>query len=165
MGAITKCELPTIPGYIEVETKNGNRTYKNIITGMLIEEEQNMENMKIDRIKQSKEDLSEYLYKNPIKWTDGKYYSITSEKQQWLTSKLFSASAAKAMGEEYPLTWNDTEEVCKEWSYEDLWALARVIDERVTKLVTYQQTQEVAIRNANTQEELDSIIVDYDSVR
>lgn len=120
---------------------------------------------KKDRILQSKSELASYLEANPIQWTDGKYYSITSEKQQWLTSKLFSASAAKAMGQEYPLTWNDTEEICTEWSYEDLWALARVIDERVTKLVTYQQTQEVAIRNAKTQEELDSIVVDYDSVR
>lgn len=116
------------------------------------------------RIRQSKTDLAAYLEAHPLLWTDGKYYSITSEKQQWLTSKLFSAAAAKAAGEEYPLTWNDTEEVCRAWTYEDLWALARVIDARVTALVTYQQTQEVAIRNAATQEALDAIVVDYGTV-
>lgn len=119
---------------------------------------------KEERILQSKDDLAAYLEAHPLLWTDGKYYSITSEKQQWLTSKLFSAAAAKAAGEEYPLTWNDTEEVCRAWTYEDLWALARVIDTRVTALVTYQQTQEVAIRNAATQEELDAVVVDYDMV-
>lgn len=122
------------------------------------------EESKAARIQQSKADLQGYLATHPIQWTDGKYYSITAEKQQWLTSKLFSASAAKASGEEYPLTWNDTEEVCTAWTYEDLWALARVIDARVTALVTYQQKQEVAMRNAVTQEELDAIVVDYDSV-
>ena len=119
---------------------------------------------KAERIAQSKTDLASYLESHPLQWTDGKYYSITSEKQQWLTSKLFSASAAKAAGEDYPLTWNDTEEVCTAWTYENLWALARAIDTRVTALVTYQQTQEVAMRNAATQEELDAIVVDYDTV-
>lgn len=116
------------------------------------------------RIQQSKTDLAAYLESHPIQWDDGKFYSITAEKQQWLTSKLFSASAAKAAGEEYPLTWNDTEEVCTAWTYENLWALARKIDARVTALVTYQQTKEVEIRNAQTQEELDAIVVDYDTV-
>lgn len=36
---------------------------------------------------------------------------------------------------------------------------------RVTALVTYQQTQEVAMRSASTMEELDAIEVDYDSVQ
>ena len=119
---------------------------------------------KAARIAQSKDDLAAYLESHPIQWEDGKFYSITAEKQQWLTAKLFSASAAKAAGEEYPLTWNDTEEVCTAWTYENLWALARKIDARVTALVTYQQTQEVAMRNAATQEELDAIVVDYDTV-
>ena len=119
---------------------------------------------KASRIAKSKTDLASYLESHPLLWTDGKYYSITSEKQQWLTSKLFSASAAKASGEEYYLTWNDTAEICTEWSYENLWALARAIDVRVTTLVTYQQTQEVAMRNAATLEKLDAIVVDYDSV-
>lgn len=119
---------------------------------------------KTRRIQQSKTDLAAYLESHPIQWEDGKFYSITAEKQQWLTSKLFSAAAAKAAGEEYPLTWNDTEEVCTAWTYENLWALARKIDARVTALVTYQQTKEVEIRNAQTQEELDAIEVDYDEV-
>ena len=161
---ITKVILPLKSGYVEIETQDGVRTYKNVSTGELLENEQGLDRLKYARIQQSKQDLAAYLESHPIQWDDGKFYSITAEKQQWLTSKLFSASAAKAAGEEYPLTWNDTEEVCTAWTYENLWALARKIDARVTALVTYQQTQEVAMRNAANQEELDAITVDYDTV-
>lgn len=119
---------------------------------------------KAERIAQSKADLAVYLESHPLQWTDGKYYSITSEKQQWLTSKLFAATAAKQEGKPYNLTWNDTGDVCQEWDLDDLWVLAYAIDARVTALVTYQQTQEKAMRDATTQEALDSIVVDYDSV-
>ena len=54
--------------------------------------------------------------------------------------------------------------MCREWTLQDLSALAFAIDARVTALVSYQQTQEVAMRNAASREELDAIVVDYDSV-
>lgn len=116
------------------------------------------------RIQQSKTDLASYLESHPLQWTDGEHYSITSEKQQQLTSKIMAATMAQTLSTDYTLTWNSTGEVCKEWTLSDLAALAFAIDARVTALVTYQQTQEVAMRNATTQEELDAIIVDYDSV-
>lgn len=120
--------------------------------------------LKAVRIAQSKADLAAYLESHPLQWTDGKYYSITSEKQQWLTSKLFAATAAKQEGKPYNLTWNDTGDVCQEWDLDDLWVLAYAIDARVTALVAYQQIQEKAMRDATTQEVLESIAVDYDSV-
>lgn len=43
--------------------------------------------------------------------------------------------------------------------------LAFAIDERVTKLVEYQQTKEVEIKNAATIEELNEIEVDYGTVQ
>lgn len=119
---------------------------------------------KTARIQQSKDDLETYLVSHPLLWTDGQYYSITKDKQQQLTSKLAVAQAKATMGVPYELKWNTTEEVCVPWELSDLYALAFAIDERVTALVTYQQTQEVAIRNAQTQQELDAIVVDYDSV-
>ena len=82
-----------------------------------------------------------------------------------LTSKIMSATMAQTMSTDYHLTWNSTGEVCKEWTLADLTALAFAIDARVTALVTYQQTQEVAMRSASTMEELDAVEVDYDSVQ
>ena len=117
------------------------------------------------RIAQSKTDLAAYLASHPLQWTDGEYYAITAEKQQQLTSKIMSATMAQTMSADYHLTWNSTGEVCKEWTLADLTALAFAIDARVTALVTYQQTQEVAMRSASTMEELDAIEVNYDSVQ
>ena len=116
------------------------------------------------RIQESKTDLADYLESHPLQWTDGEYYSITSEKQQQLISKIMSATMAQTLSVDYRLTWNSTGQVCKEWDLKDLTALAFSIDARVTALVTYQQTQEVAMRDATTQDELDAIIVNYDSV-
>ena len=108
---------------------------------------------------------SVYLAAHPIQWTDGAYYSITAEKQQQLTSKIMAATMAQTLSTDYNLTWNSTGEVCKTWTLQDLAALAFAIDARVTALVSYQQTQEVAMRDAATQEELDAVVVDYDSVK
>ena len=124
-----------------------------------------LEENKKNKIEDSKKQLETYLLNNPIQWTDGLYYSITQEKQSQLTSKILSATLAKTMSQPYNLTWNSTGEICKTWELEELSALAFAIDERVTKLVTYQQTQEVAIRNCNSQEELNLIVIDYDSVK
>ena len=120
---------------------------------------------KIARIQQSKTDLAEYLATHPLQWMDGNYYSITAEKQAQLTSKIMAATIAAQTSIPYTLTWNSTGEVCKEWTLQDLFALAFAIDKRVTALVSYQQTQEVAMRNAETQDELDGIVVDYDTVQ
>ena len=54
--------------------------------------------------------------------------------------------------------------MCQEWTLDTLSALAFAIDAYVTPLVTYQQTMEVAMREAQTLEELDAIVVDYDTV-
>lgn len=123
-----------------------------------------IEPIKQQKIAQSKTDLATYLESHPLQWTDGEYYSITAEKQAQLTSKIMAATMAQTMSQPYTLTWNSTGEVCKEWEITDLSALAFAIDARVTALVSYQQTQEVAMRNAQTLEELEAIVVDYDSV-
>lgn len=123
-----------------------------------------LEPIKIRRIAQSKADLETYLAGHPLQWTDGEYYSITAEKQNQLTSKIMAATMAQTLSTDYTLTWNSTGEVCKEWTLQDLSALAFAIDARVTKLVSYQQAQEVAMRNAETLDELNAITVNYDEV-
>lgn len=123
-----------------------------------------LESIKAERIAQSKTDLDIYLLEHPLQWTDGEYYAITAEKQNQLTSKIMAATMAQTMSTDYTLTWNSTGEVCKEWTLPDLYALAFAIDARVTSLMTYQQTKEVEMRNAESMEELDAIVVDYDSV-
>ncbi len=170
---ITNPQLPPLSGYIEVESFYG-RAYRSVDTGILYYP--NMEPItpddpdvlsfqKSERIQQSKADLSGYLSSSPLLWTDGDYYAITAEKQAQLTSKLMAATMARQLGQPYTLTWNSSGEVCKAWTVEELSALAFAIDKRVTALVTYQQTQEVAMREAATKAELDAIVVNYDTVQ
>lgn len=123
-----------------------------------------LEAIKAERIQQSKADLAAYLESHPIQWTDGERYSITAEKQQQLTGKILSATLAQQTSTPYTLTWNSTGQVCKEWTLEELGKLAFAIDARVTALVAYQQTQEVAMRDAESLEALAAIEVDYDTV-
>lgn len=123
-----------------------------------------LDSLKEQKITQSKTDLQTYLANHPLQWTDGKYYTITAEKQQQLTSKLLSATFAQQTGTPYDLKWNDTEQVCEPWTLENLTALAFAIDARVTALVTYQQEKERLIRDAETLETLESIVVNYDEV-
>ena len=119
---------------------------------------------KVERIAESKAQLSDYLLCHPMQWTDGQRYAITAEKQQQLTSKIMSATLAAQTDTPYSLTWNATGEECQAWTLENLTALAFAIDARVTSLVSYQQAQEVAMRDAASLEELEAIPVDYDSV-
>lgn len=114
---------------------------------------------KAQRIAQSKIILANYLETHPLQWTDGQQYSITAEKQAQLTGTVV---AAQADGQ--PPEWNSTGGVCREWDVAELAALAVAIKNRVKALVKYQQTQEVAMRDAATLEALDAIVVDYDSV-
>lgn len=120
---------------------------------------------KEEKIARSKTDLAAYLEEHPLLWTDGEYYAITAEKQAQLTSKIMAATMAQTMSQPYDLTWNSTGEVCKAWTLQDLSALAFAIDARVTALVAYQQTQEVSMREAESLEALEAVVVDYDSVQ
>lgn len=156
-------DIPETFPFVDIEVSDG------IVTKMTAGKvpdysQEELSYAKSFRIQQSKADLAAYLESHPILWTDGLEYSITAEKQSQLMGKLFAATIADSKHEPYDLTWNSTGEVCKSWELADLTALAFAIDARVTALVSYQQTQEVAMRNAATQEDLEAIVVDYDSV-
>lgn len=157
-------ELPDTYPFVGVEAEeiDGVMTVTALTPGTMPEPD--LEPIKAARISQSKTDLASYLETHPLQWTDGEYYSITAEKQQQLTSKLFSAYVKTSSGIPYDLTWNSTGDVCKNWTIEELSPLAFAIEARVTALVSYQQHQEVAMRDAATLEALDAIVVDYDSV-
>lgn len=114
---------------------------------------------KVLQIAQSKVDLAAYLEAHPLQWTDGQQYSITAERQSQLIGTVV---AAQADGQ--PPEWNSTGGVCREWDIAELVALSVAIKNRVKALVKYQQAQEVAMSNAATLEELESVVVDYDSV-
>lgn len=113
------------------------------------------------RIADSKTDLAVWLSENPLTWTDGKKYAVTSEKQAQLTSALAVQQVAESVGVERELRWNSTGDECTVWKYADLCALALAIAAYVEPRVSIQQAAEVDLRNAATAEEVLSVAWNY----
>ena len=115
-----------------------------------------------EAIKRSKVMLAQWLEDNPLLYSDGKYYSVTEEKQSLLNSNLASYERATQAGIEYPLKWNSTGAECESWNYTDLLALSLNIASYVAPKVSMQQSYEIRIKNCSSIEEIDSIVIDYD---
>ena len=62
------------------------------------------------------------------------------------------------------LKWNSTGEECSVWTIENIIPIALGVASYVEPLVAYQQSIEVQIRNCTTREELESIVIDYETV-
>ena len=138
--------------------------YEIIESGTVPTVEEALKPQKEYKISESKTTLSEYLASHPLQWTDGKYYSVTSEKQALLTSNLSLYQLAVSNGQTFQLKWNTTGNECTEWEYEDLAALAMAIGTYVQPFVARQQELEIAIKACTTMEELDAIKINYDPV-
>ena len=117
---------------------------------------------KLAKIEESKTKLAEWLAANPLLYSDGKYYSVTEEKQSLLNSNIASYERAKALGIDYPLKWNSKGEECTEWTYESLVTLSLTIAAYVAPKVSKQQSIEIAIKSCETAEELDKVVISYD---
>ena len=117
---------------------------------------------KQEKIEMSKQLLAEWLESNPMLYTDGKYYSVTAEKQSLLNGNLASYERAKAINVEYPLKWNSTGSECTPWDYTDLLTLSLTIAGYVAPKVSKQQAIELQIKACESVDELNEIVIDYD---
>ena len=130
-----------------------------------IENASTLEEIKQTMILKSKANLAQYLEDNPLfsksKYKEGRYYKVTAEKQQQLTSKILMYEGYQKLGIPYDLTWNDCGEVCETWSFEELFQLSMEIDAYVTPLVKIQQTMEVNIKNSESVIDALKINIDY----
>lgn len=138
--------------------------YEIVSVGQVPSEEESIATVKDYKVTESKTVLSEYLAEHPLQWSDGKYYSVTSEKQSLLTSNLALYQISSAAGTPFKLTWNSTGDECVEWTYEDLAALALTIGTYVKPFVSHQQELELSIKGCKTQAELDAIEISYDEI-
>lgn len=124
---------------------------------------EDLDGAKAYKVAESKEKLAEWLANNPMLYTDGKYYSVTAEKQSLLNSNLASYERAQAAGVDYPLRWNSTGDECVEWTYEGLVGLSLAIAAYVAPKVSAQQEIELAINACSTLDEINSVVIDYDN--
>lgn len=126
-----------------------------------------LDNLKLEKIAQSKNALAEYLSSHPLfsdaKYAEGRYYTVTEEKQRQLTSKMAMYNLYSQQSLEYPLLkWNDVGNVCEDWTVEELTKLAMEIDAYVTPLVERQQSYEKTIQKAKTIEEVENITLSFE---
>ena len=121
-----------------------------------------LSDLKEAKIAESKTKLAEWLANSPLLFSDGKYYSVTEEKQSLLNSNIASYERAEALGVEYLLKWNSTGEECVEWSYPDLVTLSLTIAAYVAPKVSQQQSIEIQIKACKTAEDLDKGVISYD---
>ena len=123
---------------------------------------ENIDGAKAYKIAESKQLLAEWFENNPMLYTDGKYYSVTAEKQSLLNGNLASYERAKAINVEYPLKWNSTGSECTPWDYTDLLTLSLTIAGYVAPKVSKQQEIELQIKACTTVDELNEIVISYD---
>lgn len=122
----------------------------------------NLQLAKEEKIKTSKSMLSNWLEKNPlVSSVHGKeaIYSITEEKQNLLTRNLIFAK----LNNLETTIWNAQGEVGEEWTIAELSQLALEIEEYIRPKITKQQEYEVQINNCSTIEEIDEIIIEYET--
>lgn len=157
---------------------NSRPQIKEIEVPSYISDASTLEEVREVMIMQSKLNLAQYLEDNPLfskcKYEEGRYYNITKEKQDQLTSTLASYMAdilpqlvigmstsqvnIKSLEEfvltldnlPQTLTWNDMGNPCETYSYKELYQLKNEIFATVKPLVSMQQIMEVAIREKTT---------------
>lgn len=111
-------------------------------------------------IEESKYNLQYFLENNPLTQVDGQQYTVTQDKQALLTSQM----ALYMIDQNTTLHWNAQGQPCTVWEPQNLAALAKAIEEYVRPYITYQQQKEVEMRACETVEELDQVIVNYNTL-
>ena len=152
------------PNFELVLNDDGSKIIDVVATEPVVTVEE-IESHKTKRIQESKILLAKWLNDNPILYTDGKYYSVTEEKQALLNGNLASYERAKSIGVEYPLKWNSTGSSCVEWEYNDLLALSLTIAGYVAPKVAIQQNIELDIKACETMDEINAVVIDYDEAK
>ena len=123
------------------------------------------ESKKTEKITLSKVLLTEFLENNPLFSTchnkDGEYYSVTSEKQNFMMNQYLTYQVEKAINPNAKITWNASGDSCEEWTEEEFLQLIVEIKNYVQPIVSYQQLLEERIRACTSIEELEVIEINY----
>ncbi len=149
-----------------------NITFYAVFTYEPTEEEKaaEFEQRKKARIAESKLLLEEYLEGHPITSTahgdrEG-VYSVTNDKQDLMTRQYMTYQIEKAIDpSSAKLRWNESGKSCQDWQEDEFLQLVLEIKAYVYPYVSYQQMIEEEVAVCTTQEELDAVVIDYESVR
>ena len=162
-------ELPTedalkLPAY---KYENGSYSFNEEKYNKNINEKNNraLNTAKKTLIAQSKQNLARYLATHTVTSTchgEAAEYSITSEKQAYLSGMIITTQLAQASGTDYQPVWNAAGRAgTYDWTLSQLQQLAFDISAAVRPLVSKQQALEEQITAAKSIEELNAIDISF----
>lgn len=125
-----------------------------------------LENLKDEKIADSKLQLSKFLENNPlVSSCHGNKkcsYSVTQEKQSLMMSQYVTYQIEKQMNPNTVLTWNESGEEREIWSEEEFLQLLLEVKHYIYPIVSYQQSLEKMINSCETIEDFDNIVINYE---
>lgn len=124
--------------------------------------DEQLEKSKVSKIAQSNADLESFFLTHPLLY-NGKYYNVTKEKRDLLNSALALYNLKLLSGQIPIFKWNSTGDRCEEMSIEDGTALAISIGDYVEPYVVQQQDIELRLKTCSTIEELENVVIDYET--
>lgn len=159
-----------IPGYISSYTQYTHQEFQDLITKDLKAQtinalDQSLDAVRNNKIIETKRLLEQYYEDNPLFSTvhkkKGEYYSVTSEKQNYLMSMIALVDQSKALGVDFTPTWNSTGEACEPWTEAELRQLSLEIAQFVYPAVSKQQAYEKQIRSMDNVKEIQALEIVY----
>ena len=160
------------PGYLSSYTQYTHQEFQELMTRglretVLQELDQSLEAVRANKIAESKQLLEKYYEEHPLFSTvhnpEGDFYAVTSDKQNYLMSMITLVDQSKAMGIPFTPRWNATGEECEDWTETELKQLSLQIAQFVYPAVSKQQAYEKQIKSLEIVEEIQSIVIDYES--
>ena len=113
--------------------------------------------------------MEEYLEEHPLlskaRHEEGRYYNITSQKQQYLNSTVAIAYLNMSTNPENPdpVSWNDTGEECEPWACNQIFQLAKEVYEYVGALASKQRKMEKEITDLGSAKEVYEYSISYEA--
>lgn len=141
---------------------------ENKINPTINEEAMTLDEYKAYRIQQSKDELDKYITENPLKSSAHggveATYTVTKEKQDWMVQQYLTYQLEKQINPDAVLTWNESGEVCEEWTEAEFSQLLLEVKAFIYPLRAYQQSVEKAIMACTDKLEVTAITFNYASV-
>jgi hypothetical protein len=121
-----------------------------------------LEKAKVSKIAKSKLELEKFFLEHPLLF-NGKHYNVTKGKRDLLNGALALYNLKLQSGQTPILKWNSTGDKCKEMPVEDGAALAIAIGDYVEPYVAQQQDIELKAKACTTMEELNEVVIKYET--
>ncbi len=150
-------------------TGDGVPRYK-LVDGQPVERTE--EEIKADRLpgakaarqEENKSSLAAWLAAHPLTWVDGNVYGVTEEDQTEMALNLQQYQIQATAGREVALEWHTQKKQCHTFTIEQYNALLLAIIDYVYPYRRYQEAIKEQIYSAKTVEEVQAVVIDYESV-